>query len=604
MLSHWRKKGRRSRNKKKKAHNSMTAVPFPQRLQKSRIEEQFARFLKTFQKLEISMPFTEVVTQMPLYAKFLKEILSKKRRIAEEGVVNLTATYNAVIKKNLPEKMKDPRSFTIPCIIGEFEFQKARCDSGASINLMPLSVAKKLSLGELTPTTVTLQMADITMAKPEGVIEDVLVKVGKFIFPVDFIILDMEEDSQVPLLLGRPFLATGVALINMQKGVLTLRVGEEAVDFNLHQSLKTLDTDMEDYKLVDDIYLNNSDCYYDCNAQLPINENEMSSQYLECVNVDFPHISWYSTEKVLSLKQNSMDNGDNNEEKEFHQETSTEGLVLKEFPSHLKYAYLELPKSKPVIISTRLSDAEEQKLLKILKNYQESIAWSIDELKGVSQSICMHKILLEENEKPSVEHQRRLNPVMKEVVRKEVLKWLNAGFIYAISDSPWVSPVHVFPKKGGFTVIRNEKNELIPTRTVTGWRVCIDYRRLNTATRKDHFPLPFIYQMLDRLAGHPHFCFLDGYSGYNQIAIAPEDQEKTIFTCPYGTFAFRRMPFGLCNAPATFQRCMMSMFSDLVEEVMEIFMDDFTVYGSSFEHCLNNLETVLQRCKDKQLALN
>ena len=141
-------------------------------------------------------------------------------------------------------------------------------------------------------------------------------------------------------------------------------------------------------------------------------------------------------EKVLSLKQNSMDNGDNNEEKEIHQETSRERLVLKELPSHLKYAYLELPKSKPVIISARLSDAEEKKLLKILKNYQESIAWSIDELKGISPSICMHKIQLEENVKPSVEHQRRLNLVMKDVVRKEVLKWLNAGFIYAISDSP------------------------------------------------------------------------------------------------------------------------------------------------------------------------
>ena len=187
---------------KKKAYNSMPAVPFPQRLQNSRIEEQFARFLKTFQKLEISMPFTEVVTQMPLYAKFLKEILSKKRRIAEEGVVNLTATCSAVIKKNLPEKMKDPGSFTIPCIIGQFEFQRALCDTGASINLIPLSVARRLSLGELTPTTVTLQMADRTMAKPEGVIEDVLVKVGKFIFPVDFIILDKEEDSLIRATVG------------------------------------------------------------------------------------------------------------------------------------------------------------------------------------------------------------------------------------------------------------------------------------------------------------------------------------------------------------------------------------------------------------------
>ena len=150
-----------------------------------------------------------------------------------------------------------------------------------------------------------------------------------------------------------------------------------------------------------------------------------------------------------------------------------------------------------------------------------------------------------------------------------------------------------FPKRMDFIVIINEKNELIPTRIVIGWRVCIDYRKLNTTTRKDHYHFPFIDQMLDRLAGHPYFCFLDGYSGYNQIAIALEDQEKTTFTCPYSTFAFKRMSFGLCNAHATFQRCMMFMFSYLVEEDMEIFMDDFSVYGSSFEHCLKNLETVL-----------
>ena len=185
-----------------------------------------------------------------------------------------------------------------------------------------------------------------------------------------------------------------------------------------------------------------------------------------------------------------------------------------------------------------------------------------------------------------------------------MLKWLNAGFIYAISYNPYISPVHVVPKKGRFTVIRNKKNELIPTRTVTRWRVCIDYRKLNTVTRKDHYPLPFIDQRLDRLAGHPYFGFLDGYLGYNQIAIALGDREKTTFTCPFGTFAFRRMSFELSNASATFQRCMMSIFSDLVEEAMEILMDDFSVYEYSFEHCLKNLETVLQRCQDKNLALN
>ncbi|CAL2256441.1 unnamed protein product [Prunus armeniaca] len=177
----------------------------------------------------------------------------------------------------------------------------------------------------------------------------------------------------------------------------------------------------------------------------------------------------------------------------------------------------------------------------------------------------MHRIYLEADSKPSREAQRRLNPNKKEVVRAEVLKLLDVGIIYHISDSKWVSLVRVVPKKSEITVVKNEHNELIPQRTVTGWQVCIDYRKLNSATRKDHFPLPFIDQMLERLAGHSHYCFLDGYLGYNQIPIAPEDQDKTTFTCPFGTFAYRRMPFGLCNALATFQRCMMSIFSDMVE---------------------------------------
>ena len=136
------------------------------------------------------------------------------------------------------------------------------------------------------------------------------------------------------------------------------------------------------------------------------------------------------------------------------------------------------------------------------------------------------------------------------------------------------------------TVVTNKDNELIPTRTITGWRVCMDYRKLNKATQKDHFPLPFIGQLLKRLAGKSHYCFLEGFTGYFQIHIAPEDQHKTTFTCPFGTFAYRRMPFGLCNALGTFQRCMISIFFDLLESCMEVFMDDFTVYGSSFDACL------------------
>ena len=164
---------------------------------------------------------------------------------------------------------------------------------------------------------------------------------------------------------------------------------------------------------------------------------------------------------------------------------------------------------------------------------------------------------------------------MKELMKVEVIKLLDAGMIYLIFDSPWVSPVQVVPKKGGMTIIQNEKNELILTRKVTGWKVCIDYRKLNDATRKDHFPLPFINQMIEKLSRHEYYCFLDGYSGYNQILVAPENQEKTTFTCPYSTFAYKRMPFGLCNAPSTFQRCLMAIFSNMVENFIAIFMDDF-----------------------------
>ena len=453
-----------------------------------------------------------MINQIPIYAKFLKEILSKKRKIAEEGIVNLTATCSAIIQKKIPAKMKDPGSFTIPYSIGKYEFKKALCDSGASINLMPLSFVQRLSLGELTPTAITLQMADRSMAQPEGILEDVLVKVGKFIFPVDFVIMKMEEDTQVPLLLGRPFLATGAALIDVQKGELTLRVGNEVVHFNINRSLEHLDVDAESSMAVGNNNLLNVELNSDCIFQHSINEIEMNFQYPESFDCEILPSNLFNKETVSSINENSQDEVCSQKQQTHEQETSAEGLTLKELPSHLKYEFLEPEKRKPVIISAALTEAEEPKLLDILRKYKEAIAWSIEDLKGISPSICMHKILLNDNAKTSIEHQRRLNPVMKEVVRKEVPKWLNAGFIYAISDSSWVSPVHVVPKKGGFAVIRNEKHELIPTRTVTGWRVCIDYRKLNTVTRNDHFLLPFIDQKLDRLAGHPHFCFLDGYS--------------------------------------------------------------------------------------------
>ena len=153
-------------------------------------------------------------------------------------------------------------------------------------------------------------------------------------------------------------------------------------------------------------------------------------------------------------------------------------------------------------------------------------------------------------------------------------------------------------------MIRTESNKLLPSRTVIGWRICVDYQKLNKATRKYHFSLPFLDQMLDRLAGHEYYCFLNGYSGYNHITISLEDQEKTTFTCPYGTFSFRRMPFGLCNAPGTFQRYMMAIFSDMVETTIEVFMDDFSVLGKYFDNCLENLRQALIRCEESNLVMN
>ncbi|GJU64080.1 reverse transcriptase domain-containing protein [Tanacetum coccineum] len=230
----------------------------------------------------------------------------------------------------------------------------------------------------------------------------------------------------------------------------------------------------------------------------------------------------------------------------------------------------------PVIIAKDLSVEEKAALIKVLKSHKRAIAWKLSDIKGINPEFCTHKILMEEDYKPAVQHQRR-----------------SLG-----------KPRTLRTEKGGFTVVENDENELIPTRLVTGWRVCIDYRKLNEATRKDHFPLPFMDQMLERLAGNEYYCFLDGFSGYFQIPIDPHDQEKTTFTCPYGMFAYRRMPFGLCNAPGTFQRCMMAIFHDMIKKMMEVFMDDFSVFGNSFRNCLSRVDKMLQRCEDTNLCLN
>ncbi|XP_071916278.1 uncharacterized protein [Coffea arabica] len=540
---------------------------------------------------------------IPSYAKFLKEIMTRKRKLEDCETIALTEECSAIIQNKLPPKLKDPGSFSIPCTIGSINFSKALCDLGASVSLIPLTVARQLGLHELKRTNITLQLADRSIRHPLGVLENVLIKVQKFIIPVDFVVLDMEEDVSMPIILGRPFLATAGTIIDVKNGKLKFQIGEEEVEFNLHE--------MEKYpSFTDHAY--------------SIGTIEKLTQELSQVNFDFDPLEY-------CLMSSGMQDGDSEEIEElvkylnfqapykrgnvyeslgqgkgFSQPSEIEPprLELKPLPTHLRYEFLGENSTLPVIVSADLDDEQCTKLLRVLRRRKKAIGWTISDIKGISPSICMHRILLENDCKPVVETQRRLNPNMKEVVRNEILKWLDAGIVFPISDSVWISPIHVVPKKGGMTTIMGKNDELIPSRLVVGWRVCIDYRKLNTVTRKDHFPLPFLDQLLERIAGYEFYCFLDGFSGYNQIAIAPEDQEKTTFTCPYGTFAFRRMPFGLCNAPATFQRCMMAIFSDYIEKIMEIFMDDFSVYGSSFDHCLHNLELILQRCEETNLVLN
>ncbi|GJS22148.1 reverse transcriptase domain-containing protein [Tanacetum coccineum] len=420
----------------------------------------------------------------------------------------------------------------------------------------------------------------------------------------DFVVVDFKPDPRVPLILGRCFLKTSRALIDVYEGELTLRVDNEAITYNLDQTLRysvnyndmtanridVVELACEEYSqevlgFSDVIASGNPTPGYD-----PIVSNSSptltpfgDSDFLLLEEADAflaladdptsPEVdeSYYDPEGdilILEALLNSDPSPPPNqgnylpeirkELKICEAKTAKSSIdeppevELKDLPPHLEYAFLEDNNKLPVIIAKDLSVDEKTALIKVLKSRKQAIAWKLSDIKGINPRFCSHKILMEDDYEPAVQHQRRVNPKIHDVIKKEVEKLLDAGLIYPISDSPWVSPVHCVPKKGGMTVVTNDENELVPTRLVTGWRVCIDYRKLNEATRKDHFPLPFMDQMLERLAGNEYYCFLDGFSGYFQIPIDLKDQEKTTFTCPYGTFAYRRMPFGLCNAPGTF----------------------------------------------------
>ncbi|XP_070015699.1 uncharacterized protein [Nicotiana sylvestris] len=451
------------------------------------------------QLVQINIPLVDILQEVPKYAKYIKDIVENKMRLTEFEIVALTEECSSRIQGKLPQKMKDLGSLTIQISIGKHDFGRALCDLGASINLMPLSVFRQLGLGEPHPTTVILQLADRSLAHLEGLIEDVLVQVGSFIFPTDFIILDYEPDREVPFILGRPFLATGRDIIDVCEGRMTMRVSDQVEVFNVYRALK-LPVHYEELSMISVVESDATSLVPYMSPADPVeqvligdvenSEDEMIGEIEQVMDMSCNYVQGFRKFEELDRPVTLTFTRPYIEE--------APNLELKPLPAHLRYAYLGNSEILPVIISSSLTSTQEEKLLR-------------------------------DGHRPSVEKQRRLNPIMKEVVKKEKAQQGN-------SQRPLPTSIH----------------------------------RPNA----------------------------------RQIVICLEDQEKTTFTCSYGRFAFKRMPFGLCNAPATFRRCMMAIFTDMVEIFVEVFMDDFSVFGSSYDDCLKNLSKVVARCEETNLVLN
>ncbi|GJX15882.1 reverse transcriptase domain-containing protein [Tanacetum coccineum] len=460
-------------------------IPYPSRRndQKSRdkASNQMEKIFQTFQDLRFDISFADALLLMPRFAPTIKSLLMNKEKLLELAKIPLNENCSAMLLKKLPEKLGDPGKFLIPCDFPGMDACHALADLGASINLIPLSIWKKLSLPELTPTRMTLKLTDRSITRPKGVAEDVFVKVGKFHFPTNFVVVDFEADPRVPLILGRSFLRIGRDLIDVYGEEITLRVDNEA---EFSQELLG--------------FSNNSSGGNPTSSSEPILSStthsftpfeggdfilEEMETFLQTPD-EFTNLDddFYDTEgDILYLEP-----GESNQAKSKWKYSE---LELKDLPSHLEYAYLEENDKLPVIIAKGLKDVEKEALLKVLKSHKWAIAWKITDIKDLKTAM--------------------------------------------------VSPVHCVPKKGGITVVANEENELIPTRLVTGWRVCIDYRKLNEATRKDHFPLPFMDQMLERLAGNEFYCFLDGFSGKDAKNAVNDNEiysklEKCHFMCREG----------------------------------------------------------------------
>nr|GEX44099.1 DNA-directed DNA polymerase [Tanacetum cinerariifolium] len=459
-----------------------------------------AKFMEIFCDLHFELSFADTLIHMPKFAPMFKKLLNNKDKLIELTKTPLNENCFVVVLKKLSEKLGDPGRFLIPCDFLEFDNCLALADLGASINLMPLSIWKKLRLPTLNDTKMVLELVDRTISNPIGVAENVFVKVGKFYFPADFVVLDFIADPRVPLILGRPFLITAHALIDVYEGEITLRQDEQSLmlkcgdtpsisysNFESLSKVDLIDATCEEYSqevlgFFDVVASGNPTPYFVSNSSstlTPFNESDFllleEADAFIAIN-DEPILSkidatYYDPEGDILILEALRNNdplpplpnqGDyfptihkdfkviepkndkslNDEPLEFE---------LKDLPPHLEYAFLGDNNKWLIIIAKDLSVDEKSALIKVLKSQKQAIAWKLTDIKGIDPEFCSHKILLEEDYSPKVQSQRRVNPNIHDVIKKEVEKLLDAGLIYPISDSPWVSPVHCVPKKGGMT---------------------------------------------------------------------------------------------------------------------------------------------------------
>ncbi|CAL8152506.1 unnamed protein product [Prunus armeniaca] len=443
-------------------------IPFPGRLKKANQDKAFKEIYDILSKVNINLPLLDVVKQIPAYGKFIKHLMTHKLNFAPSEEVKLNKNVSAVLQRKLPPKLEDPGSFDIPINIGDKTVGRAMLDLGASINVMPYSVYRELGLEGIKKTSIRLELADHSIKYPKGIVEDILVQVNTLILPADFVVMDMEDnpygDRVDPILLGRPFMATADTIIKVKDGTLSMTVLGETVEFKVFDALSqpsiTLDTcfsiDVVDHEVASKIVQKKSNDALE--AVLTQKEEDLYESEFQEVMAALEVFQPYPP----SFRPPLEPLGPSSTKLEPSIITPPK-LELKPLPNHLKHTYLGANETLPVIIAAGLTSHEENSLIEVLKEHKTALGWTIADIKGISPSMCMHRILMEEDSKPSRDAQRRLNPNMKEVVRAEVLKLLDVGIIYPISDSKWVSPVQVVPKKSGVTVVKNEKNELVPT---------------------------------------------------------------------------------------------------------------------------------------------